>query len=184
MTHFTLVSRTAAAWGADAAGLEAIVVTDGSRMLVLGEAPAARGYAARVPRYFQAGEPLAALERYCRRAVSSYMQASAPSESTLRWMRLSPNCPVGTASPSSSRPPARRTAQRSADAAGCYRSRSKDPGPERRPGRCLRGRRSRRGRFGEDTGRAARGGGASGVTRVPSESLGACGSGESRWGDD
>ena len=50
-------------------------------MLVLGDAPAARGYAARIPRYFQPGEPLAALERYCRRAVSFYMQASAPERS-------------------------------------------------------------------------------------------------------
>src|SRR5829696_103895 len=78
MTLFTLVSRTSGAWGAELAGLEAVVATDGARMLVLGDAPAARGYAARAGRYFRPGDPMTALDQFCRRAVSSYMQASPP----------------------------------------------------------------------------------------------------------
>ena len=81
MAAYAVVRRLAEVWGVRAGGPEAVLVTDGHALEVLGRGGLAASYATQARHRFRpGGDPVAILQRLCR--GSSYFHVDGPTVAT------------------------------------------------------------------------------------------------------
>jgi hypothetical protein len=74
---YAVVGRLAEVWGAHASGVEAVLVTDGHTLEVLGRTGLAASYATQAQhRFHPSGDPVAILQELCR--GSTYFHVDGP----------------------------------------------------------------------------------------------------------